>query len=250
MSATIDLDESGRLAHRRTMLAMEKRFGGGLLLTGVWYWTSIIFASIVIAVLQSRFSVLEGGTLQYVLGSTRWFLFTMGMILVAVTLPLHLASGGTRSSFVAGLFRSALYVGLANGIMAAALVTAEGLTWNALGWDWQFRQGLVPGGSFIVDAASETLVLATYILIGTLLPAGFQRLGAWGGSFWILALLAIALFVDWSVHSGYIFGWDPLVGAGTARTLLGLGGGVLAVAVTAFAVDRFYRDMPLRPALG
>ncbi|MFD2027700.1 hypothetical protein [Promicromonospora aerolata] len=249
MTGTI-LEERGRLAHQRSSRAAEKVFLRGMLQAGAWFWVAVVVASIVIAVIQARFGGMEGSALQYTIGSARWFMFTMGLILGVATLPLHLAAGGTRRAFVNGLIRAAVLAGLSTGLLLALLLLVERLAWGAVGWDWQFSQGLVPEGSFVVTVAGEALVIATYILAGAMLPAGYQRFGAWGGSFWILALLALVIFVDWCVHTGYVFGWETLVDAGPGRALLGLCGGVLAVAVAAFGVDRFYRDMPLRPTLG
>lgn len=250
MSTAVNLEERGRLARQRSTRAAEKALMGGLLVTSGWFWGTIIVVSIVIAVIQGRFGGLEGSTLQYTLGSARWYMFTMGMILTVAVLPLHIAAGGTRRSFVTGLIRTSMLVGLVTGLATAVLVLTERLAWGAIGWAWEFPQGLVPEGSFVVTVASEALVIATYILAGAMLPAGYVRLGAWGGSLWILVLFALIVFVDWCMHTGYIFGWEALVNAGLGRTLLGLAGGVLAVAVAALGVDRFYRDMPLRSALG
>lgn len=248
MSAVTDLEERGRQAGQTATRAIGRSFARGLLVTGAWYWSSIILTAVVMAVIQSRTGGLDGGSLQFTLGSTRWFMFTLGMILVTAMLPLHLAGGGTRRSFVRGLIKAAVLAGTAFGLVAAVLLQAERLVWGGLGLEWFTRQGLEPG-NFVVTTLSDALVVATYVLVGALLPAGFLRFGAWGGSFMIAALLAVAFFADWSVHTGYIFGWEPLVGTGTARTVLGLGGGLLAVLVTAFGVDRLYRGVPLRPSI-
>ncbi|WP_275006864.1 hypothetical protein [Promicromonospora iranensis] len=250
MSIPVTLEERGQLARHRSVRAAEKALMGGLLVTSGWFWGTVITTSIIIAAIQGRFGGLEGSTLQYTLGSARWYMFTMGLILAVAVLPLHIAAGGTRRSFVIGLVRTSALVGLLTGLLVAIVVPAERLIWGAIGWDWHFPQGLVPEGSFAVTVAGEALVIATYILAGAMLPAGYQRLGAWGGSLWIVPLVALVVFVDWCMHTGYIFGWEALANPGPGRTLLGLGGGVLAVAVAAFGVDRFYRDMPLRPTLG
>lgn len=249
MSTPVDLEERGRLARQRSTRAADKALTGGLMITSAWFWSIVILVSIVIAAVQGRFGGLDGSTLQYTLGSARWYMFTMGMILTVAVLPLHLAAGGTRRSFVTGLIRTSVLVGLVTGLATAVLVLTERLAWGAIGWVWEFPQGLVPEGSFAVTVAGEALVIATYILAGAMLPAGYLRLGAWGGSLWILVLFALIVFVDWCMHTGYIFGWEALVNAGPGRTLLGLGGGVLAVTVAAFGVERFYRDMPLQSAL-
>jgi hypothetical protein len=250
MSTAVNLEERGRLARQRSTRAAEKALMGGLLVTSAWFWGTIVVVSIVIAVVQGRFGGLEGSTLQYTLGSARWYMFTMGLILAIAVLPLHIAAGGTRRSFVTGLIRTSVLVGLLTGLLTAVLLPAERLLWGVIGWDWHFSLGLVPEGNFLVTVVGETLVVATYVLAGAMLSAGYQRLGAWGGSFWICVLVALVVFVDWCVHTGYIFGWETLADPSPGRTLLGLGGGVLAVAVAALGVDRFYRDMPLRPALG
>jgi hypothetical protein len=250
MSVAGNLEERGRVARRRSTRAAENVLRNGMLVVGAWFWGTIILTSVVIAAVQGWFGGLDGGTLQYTLGSARWFMFSLGLILAATTLPMHLAAGGTRRSFVDGLIRSSVFVGLATGIVTAVLLLTEELAWGWIGWDWQYSQGLVPEGSFAITAASETLVIATYILIGAMLPAGYQRFGAWGGSLWVLVLLFLVIFVDWAVHTGYVFGWDTLADAGPGRTLVGLGCGVLAVVIAAFGVDRLYRGVPLRSVIG
>lgn len=249
MSVTTTLEERGRVARHRSMRAAENVVVGAMLRTTAWFWGSIVLVGIVIAVLQSRFGELDGSALQYTLGSTRWFMFTMGLILAIAVLPMHVAAGGTRRAFVDGFIRGALFIGLVTGLVTATVLLVERLVWGALGWDWHFGQGLAPDGSFVITAASEALVIATYVLTGGILPAAYQRLGAWGGSFMIVALLAAMFFADWSVHTGYIFGWEVLTDTGAGRVPLGLAGGALAVAVAALGADRFYRGIPLRPTI-
>lgn len=248
MNAVTDLEERGRQARQTATRAIEKAFARAMLVSGTGYWVTIIATAVVMGTIQVRTGELEGGALQYTLGAARWFAFTLGMILTAAMLPLHLAGGGTRGTFAAGLTKIAILTGIPYGLMTAVLVAAEGQVWRALGLEWSTIPGLEPG-SFVVTAASEALVVATYTLVGALLPVGFMRYGAWGGSFMIAALLAVAFFADWSVHTGYIYGWSPLADPGTGRTLLGLGGGLLAVLVAAVGVDRLYRGVPLRPSI-
>lgn len=249
MSTAVDLEERGRLARQKSTSVLERALGRGLLVSGIWFWTIIVVTSVVMTVVQSRAGGLDGGSLQYTLGSARWFTFTLGLILGMAMLPVHIASGGTRRSFVNGLVRVAGLGGLGFGLVAAVVLLAERLAWNALGWEWSSGQGLVPEGSFAVTVASEALVVATYFLAGSMFPAGYMRLGPWGGSFFILALLVLVVFVDWCVHTGYIFGWETLADPGPGRTLLGLGGALLATAVAALGVDRLYRSVPLAPAI-
>lgn len=247
MSVATKLEERGRFARRQSTWVVSLD-AVATLGVSVGIWALIVVASAAIAAIESMLGDLEVSTLQSVLPIPRVVLFVAGAAFTGNNLLLHLAVGGTRRSFVDGLLTSSVFLGLATGLMTAVLVLVERLAWGAIGWDWQFNQGL--DGNFAVTVVSEALAATTYLLAGAMLPAAYQRFGAWGGSSWILVLLALILFVDWSVHAGYFFGSEVLAGAGTGRTLFGLGGGVLAVALAAFGVDRFYRDIPLRSAIG
>ncbi|GAA1859147.1 hypothetical protein [Myceligenerans crystallogenes] len=237
--------------HRAGVRAVERRVVTAVRVVGVWYWPILAFAAVLVAVLQWRLGALEGSTVEYVLGSVRWFGFSLGVILPMALIRPHLAAGGTRRALLHGLARGAAWTGLIFGLVIAVLYLAEQLVWGLIGWDWHRSLGISGGTgpvTFGVNLVGEGLVTLIYFLLGTAVAAGFTRLGPWLGLALCLLLGIPALIADIALYAGPATALaEGLLGmTGPMPVAVSLGAlGVLAVAVY-LVVRQLLGDLPVK----
>ena len=222
---------------------------------GGWYWA--IFAVVAVAVILGsvRFgSGLDQGIVDAQIGgSSRWFAMVLGIIVPAAYLRLHVAAGGTRRSLAVGTVQGALVGGALLGLVTALYMVGERALFGALDLTWAREYGLpVDGyGGIALTFVTESLVAATYYLAGATISAGYYRLGMVRGSLYVLAALVPAALVDLASHTGVaalLAGPENLPGGGLG-VLLGLAGGVVAVALAAWLFSAPLRSIPLRPSV-
>lgn len=243
------MGERRTVAHRNAVRVVEKQIGAMLLTVGVWYWPVVALAAVTIAVIQLRFDALEGSTVQYVVGSARWFAFSLGVIVPMGMFRAHLAAGGTRRALVRGVARGAAWAGIGFGLVIAVLYAAEQGVWQLLGLDWHRSLGLTESTAvvgFVVNVAGEGLVALTYFLLGAAVACGFTRFGPWLGLIVCLGLGIPAVVADIALYAGpatalaaQLFGMT-----GPLPALVGLLVVAAAAAVTFVTLDHIIRDIP------
>lgn len=243
----------GSALDRRATRAVEKQILAGTLTVGVWYWPVIALAAVVIALIQWRIDALDGSTVQYVVGSTRWFAFSLGVIIPQALMRVHLTAGGTRRSLVNGLGLGAMWVGVAFGLASAILYAIEQVVWNLLGWEWDRGLGLAENAGlvgFVVNTTGEGLVALAYFLTGAAVAAAFNRCGPWRGLLILLGLGLPAVAADIALYAGpasalaeWMFGLDgPMPAVGSLLVLT-------AIALVIHVVTRLLlRDIPVKPS--
>lgn len=222
---------------------------------GGWYWA--IFAVVAVAVVLGNVrygSGLDQGIVDAQMGgSSRWFVLVLGIIVPAAYLRLHVAAGGTRRTMTTGTVQGALVSGMLIGAVTALYLVAERALFAALDLTWAREFGLpVDGyGGTALTFVAETLVAATYYLVGAAISAGYHRLGIVRGTVYVVAALVPAALVDLATHTGVtalIVGPENLPDGG-AGVLLGLVGGAVAVALGAWLFGMPLRSVPLRPSV-
>src|SRR5690606_1897764 len=87
---------------------------------------------------------MEGLSYDAAGGPARWVVFTVGAVVTAGWLTLHLAAGGTRRSFVEGAARAAVVAGGVFGVLAVLLAVAEERLYTSLDRTWQGTASAVP----------------------------------------------------------------------------------------------------------
>lgn len=245
------LDERRTVAHRSAVRAVDRQVRTVLLAVGVWYWPIITLAAVTIALIQLRVGELEGSTVQYVVGSARWFAFSLGVIVPLSMIRPHLAAGGTRRALVRGAARGAARAGAVFGLAVAVLYAVEQGAWRLLGLDWHRRLGYDDGTGvvgFVVNAVGEGLVVSTYFLLGVAVAGGFARFGPWLGLVVCLGLGVPAIVADIGLYAGpatalaeHVLGVD-----GPLPVLAGLLTVAAAGAGTYVAVRLLFRDIPVK----
>jgi hypothetical protein len=243
------LDERRPVVHRNAVRVVERQVGAMLLTVGVWYWPVVALAAVTIAVVQQQFDALDGSTVQYVVGSARWFAFSLGVIVPMGMIRAHLAAGGTRRSLVHGVRRGAAWAGIVFGLVIAVLYAAEQSVWRLLDLGWHRSLGLTESTAvigFVVNATGEGLVALTYFLLGAAVAGGFARFGPWLGLIVCLGLGIPAVVADIALYAGpatalaaQLFGMT-----GPLPALAGLVAVAAAATATYAALYLVIRDIP------
>ncbi|MBE1875061.1 hypothetical protein [Myceligenerans pegani] len=245
------LDARRAAADRSAVRTVAKHIGGVLVGVGAWYWPIIVLAAAIIALIQQRFDALDGSTVQYVVGSARWFAFSLGVIVPLAMIRPHLAAGGTRRALFRGVVRGAGLAGASFGLVIACLYAAEQGVWRLLDLDWHRSLGLdesTGAVGFAVNAVGEGLVAFTYFLLGAAVSAGFVRFGPWLGLVVCLSLGIPAVVADIALYAGpaTALAQQVLGLSGPLPALAGLLVVVVAAAATCLALHLLLRSIPVK----
>lgn len=236
--------------HRRGVLATAEYMVGATWYIGVWFWVVALAVGGVIVVVQSRSGDVDISALNGPAGSAKFFLFVMGIVLPLTLVAVHVASGGTRRSFLHGIVAGGAVVGLTFGLVAALLAWLERWLFDRLGWE-----GAWPHDQLYEDTSQLGLVLLVqavfclvYYLAGTAIALGYYRAGGWRGTALLpLCLVPVALS-ELVLQSGF-FGeaFARVLGLDGTSAWLGLAGGLVAAALAVVLLHLFVRDVPVRP---
>lgn len=241
-----------RALHRHAVRATRRRYLRALAFAGVGFWAGWAALVLTLPVIVERWGGEADGLVHDAAGGpVRWVALGVGVLTTATTLTLHVAAGGTRRSVVEGGLRAALIAGPVLGVLAAALALAERAVYADLGRYWQGTAaplGVDTVTGVVVLVVGESLVVVTYLLVGTAVIAGFRRAGMWRGALLVLPLLVPAALADLATRTGLFGlplrgGYDS-VAVGVVATV---GGTLLAAALAAVVAARMLHAVPLRP---
>ncbi len=246
-----------RAARRRASRTVRRNVVAAFATVGGWFWAIYAVVGVGVPLLVSRAGgEMDGGIFESSAGTPRWFAFVLGIIVPAAALTLHLAAGGTRAAFSAGVVRGAALAGLGFGVLTAAYVSGEQVLYPALGLDWGRAAGLAagsPAADALLTVVAEALAVTTYVLCGAAIAVGYKRLGVWTGTGFILPMLVLIALTDLAMRGGVgglvlsnVARSDGIASAGAVA--LGLAGGLLALALAAGALHLLVRGVRLRPS--
>ncbi|MFD2793678.1 hypothetical protein ACFS27_08960 [Promicromonospora vindobonensis] len=254
--------ELARAGQLRGVAAVDGRLRRNGTVVGIWFWAVYVLYAVGISVGNAAAgNDLEISALDATLGSARWPMIWLGISASTGILALHVAAGGSRRSMFEGVVRGAAVVGAGFGVVTTLALLGERLLSTSLGMSWR-RLGALPfdsPGAVLGTAVAEALVITTYILVGACIAAGFIHAGAWGGLL-IVPLAVPAVLVDLATRTGVVGAVANLelqpdldhaevpTSEGFMTMLLGIGGGVLAVALAAVVLYAVLRTIPVRPS--
>lgn len=250
-----------RAGHRRGVTAVARWMRHSGTVVGTWFW-SLYAVYAVGLTLGNRIAGndLEISALDATLGAQRWAVLWLGVVAATGMLSVHVAAGGTRRSLVGGVVRGSLVLGAGYGVATVLALLGERLLSTSLGMTWR-RVGALPFDSpltVIGTVVAESLVVATYLLVGACVGAGFTRARAWG-TLLMLPLLLPAVLVDLATRTGVVgtIANVELVpdidhaevppAEGLPTLLLGVGGAALAALLAAVVLHALLRTTPVRP---
>lgn len=238
--------------HRRAVSAARRRLQRYLLRTAIWFWACWALLVLSVPVIVNRYGGVADGLTYDAAGSpARWPAFAVGIILTAALLRTHLAAGGSRRSLVEGIARGAVVGGLVFGVLTVALGLVEEQVYTALGRPYQGAGGfpLDTVSGVAATVVAQTLVIVTYVLVGTAVHGGYRRWGPVRGTLAVVPLLVPAALADLASRSG-VFAIplrdSPVDSA--AGVVVSLVGALLAAALAAVVAHLVLRDATVRPS--
>jgi len=239
------------VAHRASPTAHTvRRLAATLVHLALWFWSIAVVA--IIAANLVGWSV-RGSTdvsiAVYARQASIWFPFSLGIMLVAAFLRVHVAAGLTRRTFVRAALLVQVAAGLAYAAVLTSLVLVERAVHDALGWDSVITE------IQLADASSPVWVLLVDLAVpfvagnlsGLLVGVVYQRAGGWWGT------LALPLTAGPVVVTQYVAGarvadlpgiWTT---TGAGHLALAVGVGVVSAVATAVAFSAVTRRLQLAP---
>lgn len=227
--------------------ALAYLLGGYVYMLTLWFWAIAlpVVALIMFIVSQNVDQVTSSGV-AFTHHGALWFPFSIAIILSVTYLPIHVANGMTRRSFVQAALAVNVIVGVLNAAIATGALLVEREIYEWLGW---VHGGTDGEGSPVFDGGILTYGLGLTILFiagqvsGSLVGVAYYRLGALKGTValpvGLLPLAAVGLLglgegVQWNP-----FGWVAEIAPwGTVAALL-----TLLAAAGAFHL--LVRDIPI-----
>lgn len=210
----------------------------------LWFWGIALPVVALIMAIVGRYSDVTASGMGFTHHATLWFPFSLGIIVTAMYLPVHVANGMTRAAFTRAALIAGIGLGVANGLIATGALLVEEQIYQALGWFHGTNDGgeLVFEGGVLPYLLGLALLFSAGQLSGLLIGLTYYRAGGWIGT------LALPLTLA-PIGAAGIFGlgesvqWQPF-GFATDWNL----GPVLMVvvlALTVLAILRIARNIPI-----
>lgn len=195
---TDTLDQTTRTARRRPQWV---RVAGWQLQTGIflmlWAWgiITVLVVAILAIVGQSVTVELSGFAISH--HGLLWFPFSIAIMLTVTYLPLHVANGMTRGSFIKAALLGNVLIGVLNAAFTMVALLVEREVFHRLGW---FHGSTDTDGVEVLDGGALTygvgltLLFVSGMLSGLLVGVAYYRAGGWWGTLALpLTLLPIAV---------------------------------------------------------
>lgn len=213
----------------------------------LWAWSIALLAVIVILAIVSRYVDIETSSFAFSHHGLLWFPFSIAILLSTTYLPLHVANGMTRRSFIRAALLANVATGLSNAAFSVVVLLIERAVYDRLGWVHAavdqsgteiFANGVLPYG------AGLALLFVAGMLSGLVVGVAYYRFGAWWGTLALpLTLLPIVATAVFGLDKE--FQWTPwgvtLSPGWPVSAIVGLA----ILAATAAAFSQLTRRIPL-----
>ncbi len=170
-----------------------------------------------------------------------WFPFAIAVIVASGSLPVHIAAGVTRSTFVRGALAAAVGVAVVYAVAFAGALALEGVAYDAVGWQHRITDAAWfsgDAGDIAAVAAGQFASVLVAQCSGYLVGVVYQRVGGWWGTL-LLPFTAGPVLGVVALLSQWVDG--DVLGAGPRWALAALLAVALAAAFAAVA-----RRFPMR----
>lgn len=240
MTTTLDARRDAVVAHeRRATRAVTDYVIGGTWYIGIWFLVISIVAAAIVITIEVRNGGLGINPASGPVGSARFFLFVMAILLPLMLMPVHLAAGGTRRTLARGFLRGGAIVGLMFAAVSTLLVTLQPVVLDAL--DVATTGQTLPMLTFLGTQIALCLV---YLFAGNAIAVSYYRFGGWAGTAVLPLLLVAPALAEYATTLGFVTGL-PL-----PSTAIVVTGCVLAVGGSAGALWFLFRGLQVRPVAG
>ncbi len=154
-----------------------------------WAWGIVAVVAIAVPLLVQRATDVDMSVLAFAWQLGIWAPFSMHIGVAATYLPVHVASGMTRRSYVRSALLTAVVMGVVFAVLQSVGLALERLWYQAQGWVWAYREGSldVAGAASAAEGSGRVLLYAalTYTiagLSGQLVGVAYYRGGGWWGT--------------------------------------------------------------------
>lgn len=213
-----------------------------LLLVG---WAVLIVNAVVIVAIVSLFvDQVVVSAMSIAVHVLLWFPFSVAIIIAISHLPVHVAGGMTRRSFIRAALVWTVLIAMANAAVSIGLFIIERAAYKQLGWVHAPTDGAetaVLEGGPLLYGLGLALLFASGMLSGLLAGTTYYRFGGWWGTLALpLTLSPILITSTFALNpESQWTPWDlALPGPVQGNTFVALGALVLAAAAFALLVRR------------
>lgn len=211
-----------------------------------WFWGIGLALIVVVTLVLSRFGELDRSVVALAHSPAVWFPFAMAIVSVTSMLAVHVASGGTRRTFLRGQLAATAATALVYAALFTAALWIEGRVYDARGWTQE-----VGSSRLFTDSSEVGLVALDHALVflaagigGLLVGISYYRARGLLGTLLLPATVGPVVLVSELVGrtSGDWIEWAGL-GSTPARALVSLA--VIVALGVAFAAAT--RRVPIKP---
>lgn len=219
---------------------------------GLYFWSTVVIVTAVVSWLIVRTgNDVDGSLPDGVLGSGRYFLSVLGLILVIAMLPVRIAAGSTRRALSRGLLVAGVAVAATFALLGALLMLATSWVYDARGWSTVVAGDAALYGH-VGDVAGIWLTWAVlnlaYFVAGAGIAVVYYRYGVWWGSVFTAGLVVLVAGVEAALR-GWPFG-SAAAGVGLAVLLTAVLAAIVHALVRRIGVLPFNVGISLTDALG
>lgn len=217
----------------------------------LWGWAIAIVLVAAILAIVNRYTGIEMSGFAFSHQGMLWYPFSIAVMFAAMHLPVHVANGMTRRSFIKAAIFTNVVVGIANAAFTMVGLLVERVIYNQLGWFHGRTDGegmdLFENGIWSY-ALGLALLFVGGMLSGMIVGISYYRFGAWATL--MLPLTLFPIFGTAILGLDQASQWAPwdveLLGYWPGASLVGVL--VLAVSCAAFAL--MVRRIPIDTGKG
>lgn len=151
---------------------------------GVGLWPIVLVVMLGVPMIVDHVGGQVGSIYSGVAQGPRWFMFVMGIVVVAEGLGPHIAHGLTRRTFVAQNTAGFAVVGAVFGAVSMGLALVERWFYDRLDWPAGtfYGEHPVPITPWLLVLVDHGVLLIVYALSGFAVGAVYYRWGGWIGT--------------------------------------------------------------------
>lgn len=243
MTATTTAAAPARARRPQWVRAMSFQ-GGVYAFLMAWFWGIALPVVALVLAIVGRYTEVSSSGMAYTHHATLWFPFSLGVIVTAMYLPVHVANGMTRRSFARAALVAGAGLGVGNALVATGALLLEERIYAGLGWVHGVAEGseTVFADGVLLYLLNLALLFSAGQLSGLLIGLTYYRAGGWIGT------LALPLGLA-PIGAVGIFGlgdtvqWQPFGFAATWD--LGPALVVAVLVLAALAILRIARNIPI-----
>ncbi|WP_134322877.1 hypothetical protein [Cumulibacter soli] len=156
-----------------------------------WGWALAIVVVAIALTIIAQFADVTQSAFAYSHQGLLWFPFSIALAFAIAYLPIHVASGMTRASFIKSTIITSVLTGLANTAFSMLALLAERAIYHQLGWFHGATDE--DGGDIFAGGIWNYAVALALLFVGGMLSGSLTGLAYYRFSGWATFLLPLTL---------------------------------------------------------